>query len=95
MLDVGYTDLATAADQRIRTRLADPATGFATDVWQQRGVMHTFTGDTLGTGARSATALEPMESMADAFNRPECTDAIRLQSGAERVYRCGVEFDAS
>lgn len=37
VLDIGYTDLAAAADQRIRTRLADPATGFTIDVWQQRG----------------------------------------------------------
>lgn len=90
VLDVGYTNLAVAADGRMHTRLADPASGFAIDVWQERGVMHAFTGDTLGAGARSAVALEPMECMANAFNRPECADAIRLEPGAKRVYRCGV-----
>jgi aldose 1-epimerase len=32
-----------------------------------------------------------MECMANAFNRPEWADAVRLDPGAERVYRCGVE----
>lgn len=95
VLDVGYTDLAHAHDGRIHTRLANPANGFSLDVWQERGVLHAFTGDTLGAGARSAVALEPMECMADAFNRPECADAIRLEPGAERAYRCGVALATS
>jgi len=94
VLDNGYTDLVSDDDGRIRTRLSDPANGFTVTVWQESGVMHAFTGDTLGAGARSAVALEPMEFMADAFNRPECADGIRLGPGAERIYRCGVEFTA-
>jgi aldose 1-epimerase len=92
VLDNGYAGLAVGDDGRIRTRLADPSGGFAIAVWQERGVMHAFTGDTLGAGARSAVALEPMECMADAFNRPECADGVRLEAGAERVFRCGVEL---
>jgi aldose 1-epimerase len=34
-----------------------------------------------------------MECMADAFNRPECAAAIRLEPGAERRFRCGVEVE--
>jgi aldose 1-epimerase len=34
-----------------------------------------------------------MECMANAFNRPECADRIRLEPGAERIYRCGVQPD--
>lgn len=90
VLDVGYTELVPASDGRAHTRLTDPASGCTIDIWQDCGVMHAFTGDTLGAGARSAVALEPMECMADAFNRPECMDAIRLEAGAERVFRCGV-----
>lgn len=90
VLDVGYTELVCASDNRSHTRLIEPASGFAIDIWQDRGVMHAFTGDTLGAGARSAVALEPMECMADAFNRPECAEAVRLEAGAERVFRCGV-----
>ncbi|MEO7052687.1 MAG: aldose epimerase [Rhodanobacter sp.] len=95
MLDQGYSDLEADDDGRSRTHLRDPASGMALTVWQERGVMHAFTGDTLARGARRAIALEPMECMADAFNRPECDAAIRLEPGAERVFRCGVEVGSA
>jgi aldose 1-epimerase len=91
ILDQGYTDLAAEADGRIRTRLRDPASGLAIAVWQEHGVMHAFTADTVSRGVRRAVALEPMEVMANAFNRPDCAEAIRLLPGAERTFRCGVE----
>jgi len=94
VLDQGYTDLAADTDGRIRTRLADPNSGFGITVWQERGVMHAFTGDTLKSDRRRSIALEPMECMANAFNRPECAAAIRLDPGAERLYRCGIESPA-
>lgn len=94
ILDQGYTDLDVEADGRIRTRLRDPASGFAIAVWQEAGVMHAFTADTISRDARRAIALEPMECMADAFNRPECAAAIRLEPGAERHFRCGVEIES-
>lgn len=91
ILDQGYTDLIADADGRIHTRLTDPTAGFHVTVWQERGVMHAFTGDTLKHDARRSIALEPMECMANAFNRPEWADALRLGPGAERLYRCGIE----
>ncbi|MEO7071691.1 MAG: aldose epimerase, partial [Rhodanobacter sp.] len=92
ILDQGYTHLEADADGRIRTHLRDPASGWAVSVWQERGVMHAFTADTVARGTRRAVALEPMECMADAFNRPECAAAIRLEPGAERRFHCGVEI---
>jgi aldose 1-epimerase len=94
ILDQGYTDLAADADGRIRTQLRDPVTGCALALWQERGVLHAFTADTVARGARRAVALEPMECMADAFNRPGCAADIRLEPGAERRFRCGVEVSA-
>jgi len=91
ILDQEYTDLIAQADGRICTRLTDPKTRFGITVWQERGVMHVFTGDTLKRDARRSVALEPMECMADAFNRPEWANALRLDAGAERVFRCGVQ----
>jgi aldose 1-epimerase len=91
VLDQEYSDLLAAADGRIRTRLTDPKSGFGITVWQERGVMHAFTGDTLKRDPRRSLALEPMECMADAFNRPEWAAALHLDPGAERTYRCGVE----
>jgi aldose 1-epimerase len=93
ILDHEYTDLYAEADGRIRTRLRDPASGLGMAVWQESGVMHAFTADTASRDARRAVALEPMECMANAFNRPECEQAIRLLPGAERRFRCGVEVE--
>lgn len=93
ILDQGYTDLDTDADGRIRTHLRDSSSGLGLAVWQERGVMHAFTADTVSRDARRSIALEPMECMADAFNRPECVEAIRLLPGAERSFRCGVEVE--
>jgi aldose 1-epimerase len=95
ILDHEYTDLHAEADGRIRTRLRDPASGLGIAVWQEGGVMHAFTADTASRDARRAVALEPMECMANAFNRPDSAPAIRLLPGAERRFRCGVEVELS
>ncbi|MEO8747148.1 MAG: aldose epimerase [Rhodanobacter sp.] len=91
IIDQGYTDVEADADGRIRTRLRDPAGGWVLTLWQESGVVHAFTADTISRGVRRAIALEPMECMADAFNRPECAAAIRLEPGMQREFRCGVE----
>jgi len=93
VLDVAYSGLEPEADGRIRTRLRDPASGLTLAIWQERGVMLAFTADTVAREPRGAVALEPMESMANAFNREDCADAIRLEPGAERRFRCGVEIE--
>ena len=79
ILDHEYTNLDADADGRIRTHLRNPSSGLGIAVLLPH------------RDARRAIALEPMECMADAFNRPECADAIRLLPGAERSFRCGVE----
>jgi aldose 1-epimerase len=88
-----YASLRADADGRMRSRLRDRASGVGIAVWQERGVLLAYTGDTLERGARGSIALEPMESLPDAFNRPDCADAITLQPGAARTFRCGVEID--
>lgn len=92
-IDHAYADLAHDADGRVRTRLRDPASGLRISMWQEHGVVLVFTADTVSRDVRRSVALEPMESMSNAFNRPDCADAIRLEPGAERVFRCGVEID--
>jgi aldose 1-epimerase len=91
VLDVAYTDLARDADGVARTVLRDPATGDALTVRQSDGLMHVFTGDTLARDRRTSIALEPVELMTDAFNRPDCADAVVLAPGAQREFRFGVE----
>ena len=88
-----YAQLLTDDDGRARTRLRDPESGLGLAVWQESGVMLVFTADTVTRDVRRSVALEPMESWADAFNRADCADAIRLEPGTERRFRCGVEIE--
>lgn len=92
-LNHAYADLITDADGRARTRLRNPDNGLSIAVWQRSGVMLAFTADTVTRDRRRSVALEPMESWSDAFNRPDCAAAIRLEAGAERHFICGVEIE--
>ncbi|AND70550.1 hypothetical protein ATSB10_30960 [Dyella thiooxydans] len=94
-LDNAYVDLAADADGRVRSHLRDPASGLGLALWQERGVTLAFSADTVSRDVRRSLAVEPMESWADAFNRPDCADAIRLEPGAQRSFRCGVEFETA
>ena len=92
VIDAAFTDLVPDADGITRTRLRDPETGRALTVWQRGGdIMHLFTGDTVAREPRTSIALEPVELMTDAFNRPACHDALTLPPGARRDFVCGVE----
>jgi aldose 1-epimerase len=91
-LDHAFAELQPDADGRARTRLRDRASGLGVAVWQESGVLLAFTADTVSRGVRRSVALEPMASLADAFNRSDCAGAIRLEPGAERIFRFGVEI---
>jgi aldose 1-epimerase len=93
VLDTGFTELTAGSGGRIRTHLRDPDSGLAIALWQQRGAVQVFTGDTLAEGRRRSVALEPMEAMTDAFNREDCAAAIALAPGASRYFSCGVEVN--
>jgi aldose 1-epimerase len=95
VIDAAFTDLVPDPDGIVRTRLRDPRSGLEMTVWQRDGVMHVFTGDTLDREPRSSIALEPVELMTDAFNRPDCYDALVLAPGAHREFVCGVEVAAA
>jgi aldose 1-epimerase len=92
-IDCGYAGLIIGPDGHAHTRLRDPASGLSLSLWQERGVTLVFTADTVTRDVRRSVALEPMESLSNAFNRADCADAIRLEPGAERQFRCGVEID--
>ena len=42
--------------------------------------------------ARRALAIEPVETMTDAFNRADCAAALRLAPGQSRCFAFGAEF---
>jgi aldose 1-epimerase len=92
VLDVCFADLVPDSDGRIRTLLRNPGSGAGLSVWQDHGLMHVFTGDTLARDRRRSIALEPVEVMTDAFNRPDCQAAITLPPEEKRSFRCGVDI---
>jgi aldose 1-epimerase len=94
VLDGCYANATPDADGLIRSRLRDPASGRQLTIWQRGGLTHVFTGDTLARDPRCAIAIEPVEAMTDAFNRPEYARALRLAPGATRSFCCGADFDA-
>ncbi|MFD8395854.1 aldose 1-epimerase [Streptomyces sp. NPDC059680] len=95
VIDACYADLTPGADGRIETVLTDPATGEELRVWQYGGYMHVFTGDTLARDRRASIALEPVETMTNAFNRPEHVAALDLEPGRRREFSFGVGYAAS
>ncbi|MEU6770648.1 aldose 1-epimerase [Streptomyces sp. NPDC046759] len=94
VVDACYADLTPGPGGRIETVLADPATGEELRVWQYGGYMHVFTGDTLARDRRASIALEPVETMTNAFNRPEHTAALALEPGRRREFSFGVTHAA-
>lgn len=76
------------------TVLSDPVTGVRLELTQDRGLVHVFTGDTLARDRRASVAVEPVEAMTDAFNRPHCAGAIRLEPGEQRSFRLRVTVSA-
>lgn len=90
VLDTCYADLTADDDGIIRTRMSDPSSGASLTVWQERGLMHVFTGDTLARGPRRSLALEPVELPTDAFNDPGLGEQLTLAPGAGRDFAFGV-----
>ncbi len=90
-LDHAFADLRVDADGRARTVVRDPATGQGLAVWQERGLVHVYTGDGLARRGRAAIAVEPVETLTDAFNRPDCAADVRLEPGGVREFAFGVE----
>ncbi|MEU6354119.1 aldose 1-epimerase [Streptomyces sp. NPDC047072] len=94
VIDACYADLLPGPAGRIETVLSDPASGEELRVWQHSGYLHVFTGDTLARDRRASIALEPVETMTNAFNRPEHAAALALEPGRSRAFAFGVRYTA-
>ncbi len=95
VLDVCFTDLVASENGLYETVLENRHDGSSLTVWQERGHMHVFTGDTLARDRRQSIALEPVETPTNAFNHQELADAMTLQPGETRSFRFGVRFVAA
>lgn len=88
VLDAAFGGL----DPALPAAVHDPATGTRLLVRQDRGLVHVFTGDTLARDRRASLAVEPVEVMTDAFNRPDQAAAVRLEPGERRSFGFVVEL---
>ncbi|KAA3498706.1 aldose 1-epimerase [Rhizobium rhizogenes] len=95
VLDVCFTDLIPSENGLYETRIENRQDGSSLTVWQERGHMHVFTGDTLARDRRKSIALEPVETPTNAFNQPELEAAITLQPGETRSFRFGFRFETA
>jgi aldose 1-epimerase len=91
VLDCCFYGLSAGADGLSRTRIEDTDAGLTLTVVQEGGLMHVFTGDTLAVRRRASVALEPVQFMTNAFNRPETRERIVLPPGQTSTFRFGVE----
>ncbi|MGH3448953.1 MAG: aldose 1-epimerase family protein, partial [Nocardioidaceae bacterium] len=68
----------------------DPATDRSVSLWADSAYpwLQAFTGDTLGSQARTALAVEPMTCSPDAFNSG--IDLVHLQPGETHTGRLGI-----
>lgn len=95
VLDVCFTDLIASENGLYETRMENRQDGSSLTVWQERGHMHVFTGDTLARDRRKSIALEPVETPTNAFNQAGLAAAITLQPGETRSFRFGFRFEAT
>lgn len=95
LLDVCYVDLDPSADGLIHTTVEDPSQQLLLDVWQERGSVHVYTGDALEREPRASLAIEPVEALTNAVNRPDQSSKIRLEPGERRSFRFGVTARSS
>ncbi|MCM2436033.1 aldose 1-epimerase [Agrobacterium rosae] len=93
VLDCCFTKLVVKDDGISTTILGDPGSGAQLSVWQERGHMHVFTGDTLSRDQRGSIALEPVEDLTNAFNLPGRIYQLLLDPDQTRTFRCGFTYE--
>lgn len=86
--DTAFTALVRDEDGIIRTRLTEGIDGPGLALWQERGGVLVYTEGNYPR-YRGSVAIEPVESLTDAFNRPDRQSEVRLEAGTERVFRFG------
>ncbi len=88
VLDGAFEGLVIEADGFSHSTMTDPVSGRTIDAWQERGLMHIFTSDTV-TRPRRSFAMESVEFMTNAFARDDHAARIRLEPSQRRSFRFG------
>ena len=92
ILDNAFSELKKDKDGYSRTSIHDLSTGLTLSIFQRGGIVLVFTGDSLPGRKRNSVAIEPMQFITNAFNRPEYKDEITVQPGKNSVFEFGIEI---
>jgi aldose 1-epimerase len=91
ILDNCFADLKVDDIGLHSTSLHDTTNGIKISVFQRGGMTQVFSGDTLSGRERKSIAIEPVQFMTNAFNRPELVDKIKIAPGEESKFEFGLE----
>ncbi|WP_195909538.1 aldose 1-epimerase [Rhizobium tubonense] len=95
VLDKCFTNLQPGPQGVFETSISDCKGEHVLTVWQDRGHMHVFTGDTLLRRPRNSIALEPVEATTNSFNHPELIEELMLHPGQTRVFNFGARVEVN
>lgn len=91
ILDNCFADLKVDENGISSTILYNPTNDLQIKIFQKGGVTLVYSGDTLSERQRKSIAIEPMQFMTNAFNRPELEEKIRINPGKESKFEFGME----
>jgi aldose 1-epimerase len=91
-LNVCYSHLIPNFDNKVVTKIECTDSSSLLTITQNSGCIYCYSGDDLSVRPRYGLAIEPVEFMTDAFNRPELQDAITLLPEQTREFAITVEY---
>jgi aldose 1-epimerase len=94
ILDHCYTGLKVNENGISTAILFDPTNNLQIKIFQKGGLTLVFSGDTLSERQRKSIAIEPVQFMTNAFNRPELEEKIKINPGEESRFQFGIEVDS-
>ena len=92
-LDTCYSSLKKDENGFSECSLTDRSNGLRISMFQRGGVTLAFSGDSLSHRKRMSVALEPMQFITNAFNKPECQNDLSVMPGGKSVFTFGVKAD--
>ncbi len=91
IIDTCFADLDINDDNMMISALIDETRNIKINLFQERGMVLAFSGDSLSERKRKSIAIEPVEFMTNAFNRPELAEELTIYPEQEKIFHFGVE----
>jgi len=91
ILDHGYAACISDSDGNFRSSLIDQDSGLKINVFQDKGTVIAFSGDTITYRPRTSMAIEPVQCLTNAFNRLDSQEEITVNPGESKSFAFGIE----